>query len=129
VTMARCRGWRTYCRFNAGSIGINGCAILINLGPYAPFPLYSAARREPANRVGLGAPDQGAIKESDTVLEPCRMRSILIFFPLISSYTFILITCTSHLFLNELIYRACCIMTVTSVPSDTMTTVHLSILK
>jgi hypothetical protein len=85
--------------------------------PLPPPPLYCAARRGPTSRVvGLGVPDQDAVKGSVSTVGSRRMRSILTFSPLISYYTLTLnfdFNCFHfNLFHHKSVYRACLIVTV-----------------
>jgi hypothetical protein len=55
--------------------------------PYGPHLLYIVLHdRGPPTTSQLGTPDQGVIKDSDSVVGPSRTRSILTFSPLILSY-------------------------------------------
>jgi hypothetical protein len=72
-----------------------------------------------------GAPDQGASQIGKPIRRSVREITFLTFSPLIS---------TSYLYLDnplihKSVHRAHCIMTVSYVLSDTMTTIHLSVSK
>jgi hypothetical protein len=89
---------------------------LVLCGP-GPHLLFIGLRdRGPPTRSWLSISDQDAIKGSDLIIGSSRVRSILTFSPLISSYTLTLnfdFNCFHfYLFYHKLMYRACLIVTV-----------------
>jgi hypothetical protein len=90
-----------------------------NLTFCAPGPhlLFIGLRdRGQPTKSRLSIPDQDAVKGSDLIVGSSRVRSILTFSPLISSYTLTLnfgFDCFHfYLFHHKLVYRACFIVTV-----------------
>jgi hypothetical protein len=93
--------------------------VAVNLVLCAPSPhlLFIGLRdRGPPTRSRLSVPDQDAVKGFDLIVGSSRVRSILTFSPLISSYTLTLnfdFNCFYfYLFHHKLMYRACIIVTV-----------------
>jgi hypothetical protein len=83
----------------------------------APYLLFIGLRdRGPSTRSRLNVPDQDAVKGSDLIVGSNRVRSILTFSPLISSYTLTLNFDFNYfhfyLFHHKLVYRACLVVTV-----------------
>jgi hypothetical protein len=96
----------------AATLAVN----LVLCGP-GPHLLFIGLRdRGPSTRSRLSVPDQDAVKGSDLIVGLSRVRSILKFSPLISSYTLTLnfdFNCFHfYLFYHKLMYRVCLIVTV-----------------
>ena len=89
-----------------------------NLVP-PPFSFIALCDRGPPTRSRLSAPDQDAIKGSDSIVGSSQMRSILTFSPFISSYTLSLVLnlkyLTRHPFHYKLVYRACLVIIVSTI--------------
>jgi hypothetical protein len=93
--------------------------VAVNLMFCAPGPhlLFIGLRdRGPPTRSRLSIPDQDAVKGSELAVGPIRLRSILTFSPLISTYlltlNFDFNSFYFYLFHYRLVYRACFIVTV-----------------
>ena len=84
-----------------------------------PFSFIALCNRGPPTRSQLSTPDQDAVKGSDSIVGSSRMRSILTFLPLISSYTLSLVLnlkyLTWHPFHYRLVYRACLVIIVSTI--------------
>ena len=86
---------------------------------FSLFSFIALCDRGPTTRSQLNAPDQDVVKGSDSIVGSSRMRSILTFFPLISSYTLSLVLnlkyLTWHPFHYRLVYRAFLVIIVSTI--------------
>jgi hypothetical protein len=116
-------------RFSASLIGLRslgfcgGTVGMANIGSRVPAcpPFITALRERGPTAIHGRRPRSG--RGSDQFSDP--EITFLTFFPLISiSYLYL-----DNQLIHKSVHRAHCIMTVSYVLSDTMTTIHLSVLK
>jgi hypothetical protein len=86
------------------------------LSPWPPLPLIWHCATGAHQPRWIGCPDQGVVKGSELAVGPIRLRSVLTFSPLISTYHLTLnfdFNCFHfYLFHHKSVYRACLIVTV-----------------
>jgi hypothetical protein len=124
--------WCQSPHFSASLIGLRvrvcgGAVGTVNVGSRAPACLtfiWRCARGGHCHKTA-GAPDQGASRIGKPIRRSLGEITFLTLSPLIS---------TSYLYLDnplihKSVHRAHCIMTISYVLSDTMTTIHLSVSK